>query len=101
MKTKVTLERPDGSESEMDCDGVVMVAWNLNPDGTKAPVLVTSPTPFDEDGSDVVGAVGALAILMTRHTAPGIQVMGELVKAAMAKGLAELKAAVGSDIPDA
>jgi hypothetical protein len=99
MKTKITIHRPEKEPGELECDGFVAITWNVDEGGKKLPVLVTS-TPFEEDGTDVVQATGALALLMSRHPAPGVQVMGKLVKAAMENGFGMIEAAAKDEIPE-
>lgn len=99
QKVKITFE-VDGQEPQMmEVDGYVMVAWNVDGEGKKLPVLNTS-TPVNEAGNDLVHTVGAIALAMTRHPVDGVRVMGELVKAAMSKGMGMLEAATKGEIPE-
>jgi len=102
MQQKVTLtfEMAGQEPQMMEVDGYVMVAWNVDPDGKKLPVLNTS-SPIHEAGEDLSHTVGAIALAMTRHPVDGVKVMGELVKAAMSKGMGMLEAASKGEIPDA
>jgi hypothetical protein len=99
-KNKLTIDRPDAGGGSMECDGFVLLAWNVGEDGMKIPVLHTS-SPFEDDGSDVVHTVGALALLMEKHDSVGVKMMGRNVRAIMTKGFEMLESAASSEVPEA
>lgn len=98
QQVKLTFAR-DGEESEMEVDGYVLVAWNVDHEGKKFPVVNTSE-PTAEAGSDIVHAVGALALVMKRHPVESVRLMGELVQATLSKGMGMLEAASKGEIPE-
>ena len=101
MQQKVTLtfER-DGEEQQMAVDGYVLVAWNVDHEGKKLPVVNTSE-PTAVAGSDLVHAAGALALAMERHPVPAVALVGRLMKATMERGLEAMEAASQGEIADA
>lgn len=98
QKVKLTFER-DGEESQMGIDGYVLVAWNVDHEGKKLPVVNTSE-PTAEAGSDLVHAVGALALAMSRHPVESVQLMGRLVKSTLTQGMGMLEAASQGEFPE-
>jgi hypothetical protein len=95
---KLTFER-DGQEQELKCDGYVLVAWNQELDGSKVfPPLINASSPPEMSGSDMVYAVGTLAIAMQKSADPTVRLSGELLKSTLEKGLTMLEAATESEI---
>jgi hypothetical protein len=98
-KVTLTFEREGAETTQMTVDGYVLVAWNVDAEGLKHPVINTSE-PVQQAGNDLVHAVGALSLAMEKHPVDGVQVMGKLVKAAMSKGMGMLEAATRGEVPE-
>ena len=99
QRVTLSFARPGSEDTQMTVDGYVLVAWNVDEKGLKFPVINTSE-PAEEAGDDMVHAMGALALGMEKHSNPGVQVMGKLVKAAMANGMGMIEAAAKGEIPE-
>ena len=95
---KISFER-GGHTQELSCDGYVLVAWNLKEDGTKVfPPLINASTPPDVSGTDMVYAVGSLALAMEGSEDKSVQLVGKLMRTSLEKGLTLLEAATESGV---
>lgn len=99
QRVTLSFEREGAETTQMTVDGYVLIAWNVDDEGLKYPVVSTSE-PVEDAGNDIVHAAGALALAMSKHPAEGVQVMGKLIRASMSKGMGMLEAAASGELAE-
>jgi len=91
-KIEITA-KSEGRESVLTCDGYIIVSWAKELDGSKVhPPRLSASVPTELVGPELTYAVGVLAASMQNDKNPRVRLMGELIRATLEKGFAQLEA---------